>query len=344
MKQYPFISTIRYMGNKAKLLGEIIPKIESVTKEGDVVCDLMAGTNSIGYALKKRNIIYSNDIQNYSYTIAGAMLDNYDIPSLLQVHEDIDKNYNANLMNKTFNFFQKNYTDTYFSGRQCEEIDSLRFAIENITDKSKRCLYLTMLMNAMCKAQSTTGHFAQYMDKSHYRIIPLRALSIHKLFFDKLSDFDSFVRSKYTNKEFNLDYNELLKLPEIKDVSCFYLDSPYTLDQYSRFYHILETVSKYDNPTLDTHKAKYRTDRVQSNFCYKKTVAAEFNNIFSQCSEFKKPMVVSYSNHGVIEVPELVNIAKKYYKKVDLTALKYDHSSQGKGTININEIILVLEA
>lgn len=344
MKKYPHIPTIRYMGNKGKLLGALIPKIESVTKEGDIVCDLMAGTNSIGYALKSRNIVYSNDIQYYSYIIAHALLDNYNIPSISQVHNDIDNNYATNILTQTFNFFQKNYTDTYFSGPQCQEIDSLRFAIENVSDESKRCLYLTMLMNAMCKAQSTTGHFAQYMDKNHYRIIPLRALSIHKLFFEKLSDFKSFVCSKYNNKEFNLDYNDLLKLPDIKSVACFYLDSPYTLDQYSRFYHILETVSKYDNPTLDSHKAKYRTDRVLSNFCSKKTVADEFNNIFSKCAKFKKPMVVSYSNHGVIPVSELVEIAKKYYKKVDLTTLKYDHSSQGKGTININEIILVLEA
>ena len=33
-------------------------------------------------------------------------------------------------------------------------------------------------MNAMCKAQSSPGHFAQYMDKNHNRLKKIRQLSI----------------------------------------------------------------------------------------------------------------------------------------------------------------------
>ena len=59
------------------------------------------------------------------------------------------------------------------------------------------------------------------------------------------------------NKTYNLDYKKLLKLKELKDVETFYLDSPYSGEQYSRFYHILETLVKYDNPEV-LFKAKYR--------------------------------------------------------------------------------------
>ena len=38
--------------NKNKLLDFIIPEIKNITKKGDVICDLMAGTCSIAYALK----------------------------------------------------------------------------------------------------------------------------------------------------------------------------------------------------------------------------------------------------------------------------------------------------
>ena len=55
MSNYPYIQTIRYMGNKGKLLNELIPIIESLTEPGDIVCDIMAGTNSVSYALKSRN-------------------------------------------------------------------------------------------------------------------------------------------------------------------------------------------------------------------------------------------------------------------------------------------------
>jgi len=29
------------------------------------------------------------------------------------------------------------------------------------------------------------------------------------------------------------------------------LDPPYSGEQYSRFYHVLETATKYDNPEID---------------------------------------------------------------------------------------------
>lgn len=342
MSKYPFIQTIRYMGNKGKLLDELIPTIESLTNPGDVICDIMAGTNAVSYALKPRNILITNDIQYYSYVISKCLLNNYSIPSIEETHNDLDENYNLNVEKRLFSFFVDEYTDTYFAEKQCLDIDSLRYAIGKIKDDSKKSFYLTVLMSAMCKAQSTTGHFAQYMNKNHKRIIPLRKLSIYDLFFEKINDFKSFICSKYDNFHFNLDYKLLFKNDLMNKVKCFYLDSPYTADQYSRFYHILETVCKYDNPVLE-HKAKYRNDRVQSDFCYKNKVAGEFENIISFCKSKKAPLVISYSNHGVITIEEICNIASEYYSNIEVKNIDFEHSTQGKGTINIQEVIIILK-
>ena len=341
MTKYPYIQTIRYMGNKGKLLDELIPIIESLTKPGDVICDIMAGTNAVSYALKPRNILITNDIQYYSYVISKCLLDNYDVPSLEEAHFDLDENYNLNKANKYFSFFVDEYTDTYFAEGQCSDIDSFRYAIEQIEDASKKNFYLTILMSVMCKAQSTPGHFAQFMDKNNKRIIPLRQLSIYDLFYEKIKDFKDFKKSKYNNFHFNLDYKLLFKDELMNSVKCFYLDSPYTADQYSRFYHILETICKYDSPLLE-HKAKYRNDRVQSDFCYKKKVAGEFENIISFCKKKNVPLVISYSNHGVIPVEDICSIAAKYYDVVNVKNIDYEHSSQGKGTIDIQEVIITL--
>lgn len=340
MSEYPFIQTIRYMGNKGKLLDKIIPEIERLTSPGDIVCDIMAGTNAIGYALKGRNKIISNDNQFYSYVIAKCLLSSYKLPSLSVTHE-LDKDIEFNNHNAAFSFFADNYGDTYFSLEQCREIDSIRYAIQKI-DGEKRYLYLTMLMSAMCKAQSTTGHFAQFLDKNHSRTATLRKLSITELFFDKLKDFDGFIEHGLQNKQFNLDYKELFALPGLDKVKCFYLDCPYTADQYSRFYHILETVCKYDNPHL-THKAKYRTNRALSDFCYKSKAAGEFENIISFCRSKGAKLVISYSNHGVIAPVTLLDIAKRYYESVAVKSVEYEHSSQGKGKIDIKELLFILE-
>lgn len=338
---YNFIHTIRYMGIKNKLLDDIIPEIEKITKPGDVICDLMAGTNTIGYALKTRNVIYSNDIQYYSYILAKCLLSNELIPDINETRNDLESNYNLNLKKHMYSFFVDNYTDTYFAGDQCAEIDSFRYAISKISNFYKQCFYLTALMSAMCKAQSTPGHFAQYMNKDHRRVIPLRKLSISKLFYEKINDLQRIVKSNYTNKQFNMDYKALFETEEFKNVSCVYLDSPYTSDQYSRFYHILETICKYDNPDLK-FKAKYRTDRVQSDFCYKKNVSKEFEYIISFCKNNNISLVISYSNHGVITVEELLKICNKYFSNTKVKYIDYNHSSQGNGVIDIKEVLIIL--
>ena len=154
------------MGNKNRLLDAIIPEIESVTNPGDLVCDLMAGTNTIGYALKRRNRVLANDIQYYSYIVSKCLLGNYSFPTPEEAHKDLDDNIQANIKNKTYSFIVDNYTDTYFAERQCLDIDSIRYAIDQLTDDNKKAAYLTILMSAMCKCQSSPGHFAQFMDSA----------------------------------------------------------------------------------------------------------------------------------------------------------------------------------
>ena len=127
---YKSIHTIRYMGNKAKLLDFVIPKIESLTNPGDVICDLMAGTSSIGYALKLRNPIIANDVQYYSCVISDTMLNLTEIPSEQDVKKELKKFFDSNMKNQYEKYYFETYGDTYFSPFQCLEIDSFVYAIK----------------------------------------------------------------------------------------------------------------------------------------------------------------------------------------------------------------------
>lgn len=339
---YDNIQTIRYMGNKNKLLDFIIPEIEKITTPKSIVCDLMSGTNCIGYALKSRYTIYANDVQKYSECIAKALIENNLVTiSKKSCKEDLEENYRKNLKEMEYNFFYKTYSDTYFSDLQCKDIDSIRFAIEQINDENKRDLYLTALMSVMCKVQSTTGHFAQYMPKYHKRIIPLRNMNVWNEFISKCDDFKQIINNKMNNKSFNLDYKKLIKLDEMKKVETFYLDSPYSGEQYSRFYHILETIVKYDNPEV-SYKAKYRNDRFMSDFCYKSKASNEFENIIKYCKINNSNLVISYSNKGVISCEELEALCRKCYDDVEVKTYDYKHSTQGKGNNELLEYLYIL--
>ena len=233
------IHNIRYMGNKEKLLEHIIPVIIDNTPKNGVVCDVMSGTNTIGYSLNQKYKIISNDIQYYSYIIGMSLLIEKKF-SVEKHKRNIERLINENLIKKYYDFFYNNYSDTYFSDKQCLEIDSIRYAIENLKDRDE--FYNTYL---------------------------LRKISIIDTFFKTCDELTFKKDAKFKNTIYNLSYEELFKVINKTKIDTFYLDPPYTHDQYSRFYHILETICKYDNPTLN-YKAKYRIDRYMSDFCYTK--------------------------------------------------------------------------
>ena len=334
------LNTIRYMGIKTKLLDNIIPEIQKVTPKNGIVLDIMAGSNAVSYALKEFFTVYTNDIQKYSYTISKAVIENQkETISKESAKKELPKNINKNLQEKHYNFFETTYSNTYFSKKQCEYIDAIRYSIEQINNEYRKSLYLFALMDAMCKVQSTPGHFAQFMPSDHKRIIPLQNMDILEEFWDKCDNYFELCFTDKKNKAFCMDYKELLKQDDIKSVDTIYLDSPYSQEQYSRFYHILETLVKYDNPKVD-FKAKYRNDRFQSDFCYKNRVKKEFETIISFCLENGINLVISYSNKGVLGENDLMLLCKKYFKSTELKEIDYKHSTQGKGEQKLKEIII----
>lgn len=334
------IETIRYMGIKTNLLDYIIPELIKITPSGGTILDVMAGSNAVSYALKEYFTVFTNDIQTYSYAISDAIIVNQqETISSDTAKDELLNNYLANNSNKFYHFFEDTYSFTYFSDKQCCDIDSIRYAIDQLNNDHRKNLYLFALMGAMCKVQSTPGHFAQFMPSTHSRIIPLQKMNLFDVFLEKCDLYTNLFFTKNQNKAFNMDFHDLLQCKEITSVNTIYLDSPYTQEQYSRFYHVLETVVKYDYPEVN-FKAKYRNDRFQSEFCYKGRVENEFNYIFEYCHSTSTNLLVSYSNKGLVSVDRLQELASKYFKIVNLQTIDYKHSTQGKGSNKLKEILL----
>lgn len=73
MNQYNEISTLQYMGSKARIISHICDPIIK-NKPIKTVVDLFAGTGCVGYALKSYKNVISNDIEYYAYIINQAIL------------------------------------------------------------------------------------------------------------------------------------------------------------------------------------------------------------------------------------------------------------------------------
>ena len=195
-------------------------------------------------------------------------------------------------------------------------------------------------MHAMCVCQSTSGHFAQYLPQNHPRLEKIRAKSIWDEFLKKCDDFKNLAFSNYKNKTFNMDYKYLMEDPAFNDVKVVYVDPPYTGEQYSRFYHVLETVCKYDNPHLE-HKGLYRDDRFMSDLSLRKKAFDEFDYLLAALSNKKKKVVLSYSTKGLLKEYEMEYLFKKHFSQYKVKRTKYNHSTQGKGSVDLEELLFI---
>ena len=86
MNQYNEISTLQYMGSKARIISHICDPIMK-NKSIQTVVDLFAGTGSVGYALKSYKNVISNDIEYYAYIINQAILNGCNFSELSSISE-----------------------------------------------------------------------------------------------------------------------------------------------------------------------------------------------------------------------------------------------------------------
>lgn len=222
-----------------------------------------------------------------------------ELNALEEEQRDLMKKKDWDKFDKYYLFVQ-NYSGTYWSYDQCIWIDSYRCIIDEYKgDKVYFNLLLTCLIYAMAYNSQSTGHYAQYRipenDSSKEDILIYRRKSITDFFVRKYNELKDFLQepNRYQFETFSLKDVECLKI--IPERSLVYADPPYCFVHYSRFYHVLETLVKYDYPEVK-FKGRYRTDRYQSNYCIKTEVIKAFCNMFEGIRQSHSDLVLSYTN------------------------------------------------
>lgn len=365
-------SIIKYMGSKKPIIDFIVDNIHQIHIRGSVVCDLFSGSCSISAALRKKYNFISNDIQEYSSILGQTYfsdLSSYDFPSLekeirqsTELHIEYFKDnfkelfYDYNLIKNLKNYqkieltqrnlqkqkfdidyhlFVKHYSGTYWSFEQCVCIDALRKSAEKYRDKKIYFAILSSIMFAMSYSTQSTGHFAQYRDGNSidamHNIIIYRLKSIYDLFTKKLEELvnslDNHLKSIIAT---TLSFDECLKI--VPQGSTVYADPPYAPVHYSRFYHVLETLVKYDYPDLE-FKGRYRDDRHQSPFSQKSKAVEAFKQLFTGIIDCKSQMVLSYSGSGVLPIDLIISLAQQYFNNgyiLEVKEVDHKHSTMGR--------------
>jgi adenine-specific DNA-methyltransferase len=190
-------------------------------------------------------------------------------------------------------------------------------------------------MYAMSYTTQSTGHFAQYRDgdtmDAMNNIITYRVKDFYnhfnKKFQELLESLDDSLKLLRTSTS---DYKDCFSA--IPQGSTVYADPPYAPVHYSRFYHALETLIKYDYPQID-HKGRYRSDRHQSPFSQKSNATEAFNALFSGIVNRKCQMILSYSDNGVLDIETIIELANNNFisnYKIDIETINHTHSTMGR--------------
>lgn len=301
---------MRYIGNKNKILNYIEQLIidKKINKENYTFCDAFSGTATVGNYFKDKFKIIANDNLYTSYVMSNARLNTPDLK-----FEKLGKNpfeiFN-NEENKLQGFIYKNFSPggserQYFSEENAARIDYIRTKIEKWynDDKITRNEYyylIACLIESVSKVANVAGVYGSYLKMWDPRAVkPMNFIHVEQLKNKAL----------YENEIYNKNIEEL-----INDISgdILYLDPPYTKNQYSVQYHLLETISLYDEPLLKGKTGARDNSSKTSKFSKPGEVHIEFEKIIAK-AKFKY-IILSYSSDGIMSKEYIESVMKRYGK------------------------------
>ena len=311
--------------NKSKLLDYYDQEVETEKKEIEKQNPFF-----IRDLYNKLPLIWNKNKQKFNYTLFSASSNKSDFDYLFTTY----------------------YAGSYFGIEQCVDLDSLHFAIKQLEDIHIKNSLFSILFKIMQKSCfSRDGHLAQPLncEKNFKRMIKSRSISIQNEFFSKLLDLKKQKNDSnnfQNSKAFKGDYREIINNEEImKNISCIYADPPYTDMQYSRYYHLFNTIYSYEysEPTIQRNcftKGLYLNNRYQSSLSQKKSALNDLALIMKQGNIYKIPVLISFAYPQNVEkqktdrylfsIEDLIQKAKYFYgnNNVKVAEKEYKHSNQ----------------
>ncbi len=321
------INNRRYLGNKYKLLDFITEVVSEKCGNINTVADIFAGTGAVASAFIDKKVI-TNDLMysNYICHVAWFGTEKFSETKII----DYIMKYN-DLDIEEENYMTENFSNTFFSYKNCSKIGFIREDIEishknGYINKRERALLITSLLYAMDKIANTCGHYDAFRQKAEFT----KNLEL------------SVPQPSETNANnfcYNKDANELVK--EI-EVDLVYIDPPYNSRQYCDAYHVLENVAKWEKPEVFGVARKMDRKSMKSDYCTTKATKA-FEDLIKNIKS--KYIVLSYNNMAVkgndrsnakIADEDIMRILSAK-GEVEVFSSSYKAFTTGKSNISENE-------
>ena len=276
------IQNRRYTGCKIKLIKWIKGIIEKHCFGSESFCDIFAGTGvvtaSVSENYKKyyiNDFLYSNEIIYKAFFMKADYSES-------KLYRFFSKANSINCHEINDNYVSDNFGGKFFSYDDAKVIGEIRQMIENdleFNDK-ERAILITSLLYSCDRCSNTCGHYDAYIKKQN----------IKSSF--KFELVEPIVKNAGDLRDFYITRKDANQLA--KEIVCdiVYIDPPYSSRQYSRFYHVLETLTKWDKPELFGIAMKPKEENM-SEYCKSKALDSFKELIYSLNCKY---LVVSYNN------------------------------------------------
>jgi 16S rRNA G966 N2-methylase RsmD len=260
------------------------------------------------------------------------------------------------------------YGGLYFGERQACELDCLRISIEDVRDPVDREWALGVLVCAASACAFTYGgHFAQ--PKVTVANVEGSAGLLHDLVQQRsLSVAHEFcARMEALGKESERVANQVrcVKGPwqaalsamanmRFSNPVCVYLDPPYTRDEYSRYYHVLECMVRYA-PTAVSGKgripARGTGARFASEFSVRRPAIVESHiaRVIDSCLALGWSCLWSYSDSGTASVDSTIRSLSQQVGRFEVFRMDHFHRVHGRraplkpGKKDVKEFVVYLQ-
>lgn len=276
------IGNRRYTGSKLKLKEWIKKLVLEHCSDAHSFCDIFAGTGVVTDALLENyDTFIINDFLYSNETIYKAFFMNVDFD--MQKLLSFKKVYNA----LDYDVLPENYVSTNFGGKYFEHGDAkaIGYIRQNIEDKKEElnereyCILIASLLYSLDKCANTVGHYEAYFKNKELA---------RRFAFELITPYDTMKMGKNISI-FREDSNLLARKI---NADVVYIDPPYSSRQYSRFYHVLENITKWEKPQLSGTALKPPVENMSA-YCSSSAKDA-FSDLIQHLN--CRYIVVSYNN------------------------------------------------
>jgi adenine-specific DNA-methyltransferase len=306
---------VKYIGSKASLIPSILKCIDETIPAGSVqtAIDVFTGTTRVAQAFKARGYtVQTSDLSWASSCYSGTWVSNGGSNQHLA-----DKIRILNALPGNEGWITKNYCDAkgekggivrVWQPKNGRKADAIRDQIETwwsqkeINSWEKDTL-ITSLLLALDKVDNTVGvqqaYLKDWCTRSH-------------------NDLKLELPQTIPGPQGTHLVGDCLQLSYQK-ADLAYIDPPYSSHSYATYYHIWDSIAKWDKPQVGLNTNR-RVDRVSGHAAYDENMSSRWNHKRSALNAFEalidrlpvKWILISYNNESLVDIEKLEKLFEKY--------------------------------